>query len=474
MTLPVRILVMEDEEQSIEDIEKACAKASSEVALDVARSADEALAFIDGGDYDLMVCDLGVPQHSSGLHGRTEAGLAVFERIQNTCSGVPVVVFSGRADERIVGRFLQVGRQADLSGAGPRPLVQFFPKEDLPAFTAALGTLISEAVEAAGVDVDSPAGLTLSVSERRVLQNICVRLGASRISLKAFGSGLSDSKTLHAILWRPNRSRLGQLVVKLGTRERTVAEADRALHVAPNLPVGVVAPLLHVVDAGAGRRGGAFYQVAEDHERPLFEVLSGSADEAAALVGILREKFRPAFAGAAPRELRLKEIRRPCISDLELRELGSAAPDVSHLADMRITVNECTQHADMHGFNVLANRALQPAIIDFADVRVAPASVDPITLELSAVFHPEGPAATGVWPSEDEIRAWHELDHYADSSPFPAFVRACREWTEEAAAGSQEIDAVVLSYCLRQLKYGNPTGGLARALAEVAADRLAR
>ena len=43
----------------------------------------------------------------------------------------------------------------------------------------------------------------------------------------------------------------------------------------------------------------------------------------------------------------------------------------------------------------------------------------------------------------------------------------------EAAGSAEEVDAVVLAYLLRQLKYGNPTADLAAALAEVAAERLA-
>jgi CheY-like chemotaxis protein len=333
---------MEDEPASVDDIESACLAATEHVAIDIAGSAAEALARLDREDYDLIICDLGVPQHAGGLHGRTEAGLAVFERIQNTSSGTPVIVFSGRADQRIVGRFLRVGRQADLFGAGLRPMVQFFPKEDLPDFSKAVNDLLTEAVEAAEVSITS--ALDLSVSEQRVLQNLAQRLGGDEVEVRAFGSGLSDSKTLHTVVRRPNGTS-GQVVAKLGTRERTVAEAEKALDVAPHLPVGVSAPLLHVIDAGAGSRGGAFYQVADEHKHSLFDVLEADERNAAHIVQTLRERFRSSYSSASRRDVRFKEIRRGFISDLELGELGSIAPDISSFADQVITVADALNTA---------------------------------------------------------------------------------------------------------------------------------
>jgi hypothetical protein len=123
----------------------------------------------------------------------------------------------------------------------------------------------------------------------------------------------------------------------------------------------------------------------------------------------------------------------------------------------------------MHGFNVLATDDLQPVLIDFADVRVAPAVADPLTMELSPIFHPGGPSNK---PSDKQMRLWFDLDAYAAVSPWPTFIHACRSWTEDAASGPSEIAAVVLSYALRQLKYRNPTSGLAYVLAEAAAERL--
>jgi hypothetical protein len=73
----------------------------------------------------------------------------------------------------------------------------------------------------------------------------------------------------------------------------------------------------------------------------------------------------------------------------------------------------------------------------------------------------------------DQIREWYDVDAYAAASPWTPFIHACRTWALDAAATPGEIDAVVLSYALRQLKYRDSNAGLARELAERAAERLA-
>jgi len=46
-------------------------------------------------------------------------------------------------------------------------------------------------------------------------------------------------------------------------------------------------------------------------------------------------------------------------------------------------------------FNVLVPDDGQPMIIDFAAVGSRPASVDPVTLELSMIFHPDAREVCG-------------------------------------------------------------------------------
>jgi hypothetical protein len=96
-----------------------------------------------------------------------------------------------------------------------------------------------------------------------------------------------------------------------------------------------------------------------------------------------------------------------------------------------------------------------PILIDYGDVANGPASVDPITLELSLFFHPDGPLKNSIWPTGETAEMWGELDSYLIGCPCPEFVRSCRNWAAEVAVGDREIAAVAYGYLVRQLKYVN-------------------
>ena len=64
-------------------------------------------------------------------------------------------------------------------------------------------------------------------------------------------------------------------------------------------------------------------------------------------------------------------------------------------------------------------------LIDYGDVRRANAALDPVTLELSAVFHPDIAGVLGDWPTVDQISNWADIDAYCKNCPTPVddFVR---------------------------------------------------
>ncbi len=51
--------------------------------------------------------------------------------------------------------------------------------------------------------------------------------------------------------------------------------------------------------------------------------------------------------------------------------------------DRNIQVRWCCAHGDLHGHNVLVATDGSACLIDYGDVMDAPASLDPVTLELS-------------------------------------------------------------------------------------------
>jgi hypothetical protein len=229
------------------------------------------------------------------------------------------------------------------------------------------------------------------------------------------------------------------------------------------MPVGLGAHVLYVVKAGAGKRGALIYQLADEHTATLFGLLAERDPSSVAATERLRGRLTDWVAGAPVVERALSEIRRPLVSDLELRNAGVDVPDER---DIAVTVRSSMAHGDLHGLNVLVTPDGLPTLIDYGEVRRANAVLDPVTLELSAVFHPAMDGLLGGWPTEEQCRKWANVDAYCVDSPISDFVRTCRAWAYSVMASEAELNATAYAYALRQTKYNNPSLPLALAIVE--------
>ena len=169
------------------------------------------------------------------------------------------------------------------------------------------------------------------------------------------------------------------------------------------------------------------------------------------------------------------EIRRSIYSDAELAEAVAPVPKIDHLNDVEVQISRGIQHRDLHGLNVLVSDSNEPLLIDYDNYAPANCALDPITLELSTIFHRDegAQAARGDWPSAEQARAWFDLDAYLEGCPYPEAIRACRAWAEEAAASPGEIAATLVSASIRQFWFDNTDKELAGAMVEAGGGELA-
>jgi hypothetical protein len=164
----------------------------------------------------------------------------------------------------------------------------------------------------------------------------------------------------------------------------------------------------------------------------------------------------------------LGEIRRKVISDEELATAVAPYPDIEHLQGIEVATRRGIQHRDLHGLNVLVSDSNEPLLIDYDNYAAANCAIDPVTLELSAIFHRDEAAqrARGDWPSVKAARAWSDLDAYLEGCPYPDAIRACRVWAADAAASKEEMAATLLSAAIRQFWFDNTDKELATAFVE--------
>jgi CheY-like chemotaxis protein len=470
MTPPCRLLLIEDDDNEAVAIERACCPDPAAVAFDAVTNGLQAEEFLRDGEYDLIICDLALPVDERLLKPDTTEGIRLFELIRGQSEGTPVIILSGHADFHMMQRFFEANRDADLYGTRTdEPLVRFFAKEDLPDCVDAVRTHIAKTAVLDQLLVEKPDVLTLSLSEERALRIYARRTGAANATVETLDGGLSDAKTLKVSMIDAAGDRTGTVVAKLGHLANVVQEAGRYERLAARLPVGLGAHVLYVVRAGAGRRGALIYQLADEHTSSLFGLLASRDSGATTATERLRQRLTD-WVATAPTAVRpLTALRRPLISDLDLGQSGIPFPNER---DIEITVRESMAHADLHGLNVLVTPQHDPTLIDYGEVRRANAALDPITLELSVVYHPAIGGKLDGWPTEEQCRNWEDLENYLEGCPVRDFISTCRSWAVEVSASREELLATAYAYSLRQVKYQNPSLPLALAVAEGALEAL--
>lgn len=468
----IRILLVEDDAEEANALEGALC-GPLHLAIDRAVTAADVRAALDAGEYDLIVLDLALPADDRRLAPRREEGERLVDDVLHDHSGTVLYVLSGHADLHLASQFTNRAGSEDLFGDRVETrMLRFFPKEDLTACVDSINTHLAGLTEVDRVTLDSPSvDLGLSVSEERAVRILTRRTGGSIARLKPLGGGLSAAKTIRADAQTPEGARTALLAVKLGERRWVMDEAERFDRVAGLLPVGLGAPLITTIKAGAGRVGALGYRLADDYDRSLFAALSDD-DEAAATVGRLAERFAEWYSTATPATETVQEIRRRVVPDGDVIAALTSAEFalLRGVETVEVASASCMQHGDLHGLNVLVDSRGEPVVIDYGEVGRANPSLDPVTLELSVIFHPAGPELG--WPNEADFERFFDDSFHMCACPYPKFFRACRAWSVTAQASEEERAATALAYVVRQLKYGNPTAPLARALMRAAFERL--
>jgi hypothetical protein len=286
------------------------------------------------------------------------------------------------------------------------------------------------------------------------------------VEVAALSGGYSDAKVLRvAVFVGGNQTHL--TVGKLTTIKELGEELTR-YQIFNRLLPGAAPTIVCQVRTGAGQIGGTFYQLAAGHDRSLFDVLTDAPDIGGKLVAEVRAVVTPWFGHAVERMVTIGELRRSHISDAIFAKVSGALPDqnLARFEEHAVTLKECCRHGDLHGENVLLNAAQKPILIDFGEAGVGSAAIDPVTLELSAIFHPNGMLNKTKWPSAAQAKHWYDTDVYLKECPYPSYVKTCRDWAYEVAPGSRALYAVAYTYLVRQFKYPDTDKEIAKALIE--------
>lgn len=451
----MRVLLIEDQLEQIETIVGAF---NGSIDFTVASDRDAALDLVNGGPYDIAVCDLKIPATAESTP-EIEHGLAVLMALRSQVPGMPIIAFTANRTTEVMDLLLKEQRQEDYLGTvADRPMLSAIDKDQLPEFLELLSELSSEFDELEQIQVVMTLGQPpLDALSERVLRVYARQRGCTITRVEALTEGLSGVPVLRIAMERSDGSAGGSAVARL-VPVQSVAEERRKYQqrVSGFLPIGSYAEIVGHVQAGASGLGGVFYQLAKDY-RPLFTLLAEDDERAAAAVERLHVVQGPWRDGAPAVDVLVRDVRRCLVDDSRwfdsFERCGLDRARVEAIESISVAVRRATTHADLHGDNILVDE--EPVIIDFLNVEEGPTPLDPVSLELSVLFHPHAPKWDGPWPSREQLENWADFNAYSAGAPFPKFLAACRQWAMTVARGNFDLHGCRYAYVASQARFAS-------------------
>jgi CheY-like chemotaxis protein len=461
----MKILLVEDEDRSVRQTMAGIDAAAPGSSVTVVGSRDEAVEVLRAEGFDLIVCDLRIPPYDSSADISDRHGLAVHAEARESCPGTPIFFLSAFATPRNTSSPLSFGGTQNVFGLSGYPMVQLIEKDDLDRFEALVHDLFL-----ALTSLDTLCRL----SPGEIKDEMFVR--AARIYAKQIN--MSDAE-IHTIIGGLSNAPLGRIslsskqsgkanvFMKVVPFRDAESETRRYQEFVPNrLQGGNFAPSLPPITAGLRGKAALLSNLA-DGCVSLFGLLETNELKAAEAVKALRNATAPWEHAMDSEPMTLADLRKRRISNVKLSALSESIEEFRTTESLEIAMKSRICHGDLHGENVLVTPDGRPILIDFGDLGPNVAPLDPVTLELSIIFHKAGPARSSTWVESVDWAAWADLETFAAGSPFESFIRECRAW----ALDQDDADAVygmAYAHAIRQFKYSDVDTRIARAIAQSA------
>lgn len=464
----MKVLIVEDDIRNVEHLKAILIPKFGENDLVFTASRDGALEAIKAHTFDLVILDRRIPTAKDAFDEDVAHGEQVYAYIRSEVPGTPIRFWTALSDDDYWNEKASDIVQENIWGSGEVHTVGFISKARPEKIEAEIEGVRSALAALDQVVLNQPPGREVELSEMevRILKVFAKRLNGDTVEVVQLTGGLSGAKVVRATVSR-NGNTTHLTVGKLTGLKELQKEHERFQNVLRLYP-GVFPNIVLQVRAGAGSQGGIFYRLAEKHEQSFFSLLKEDASAGARVVEIVKGSLATWFSTSERKKSTIGDARRQFADDTVFQLANHALPnlELDRFEALEFSWNACYCHGDLHGENMLCNGANPPMIIDYRDLGISLAARDPITLELSPIFHPSGVKLLKDWPTTEQAKSWTDLSKYLKDCPYPDFVRACRNWAYDWGPGNPALFATAYSCLVRQFKYDDTNKNLAAAMIE--------
>lgn len=452
----MKILIVEDHTAFLSELETTLRQKCPDIEILSAGSRDEAIALAESSIFDLAVLDIKIPSTKGTLDSDTAFGKYVYEEIKRIHRGMPVTILSSYAEEDFILRILRFdAQQVDLWGSGVEtPIYQMFRKDDTPAFYEHVSGTYEEIQQLSSISIDLGASACeLKPHEVRAVQLLCRRNFGHHVRAKPFSGGLSGSRVMRLEISDQDDNARMTLAVKIGEVHKIEREFYNYKTEAFRLHNDHFPHLLDSIKTSLYGYEAIAYSLLAGYDNTLLDLLIENESNAAAFIDTLKGMLAPWENTQSTVDSNVASLRREIIDDNLFKELAQILPefDLEQFEQSELRLKCFTQHGDLHPGNILLPDQTRGTLIDFGEVRTTTAALDPVTLELSLLFHPDARGLSSSM-SPASLSSWDNLENYAPQTPYPEFVSRVREWSHERCS-SKQVYATAYAYTLKQLKY---------------------
>lgn len=470
----MKLLIVEDNKTNIDLFNEVLGK-YGDLEFVVVESRDSAFIAVEGQQFDLIILDLKIPTADGALDAHTTHGLSVHSRIREICIGTPVIFCSGFGDLSFLGELLADSDKWDIWGKGTEiPLARHYTKEHIAQCFDLIKLAIDEVNLLQNIEISvGGADIQLDYHEKRVFQLFSRTVFGAAAHVRQIGGGLSSVRAFQIDVRNQQDNTVCFAFAKIGLIEKLIDERKRYdVHVSPALENGKFPHHMRFIIGGAGNCGGLFYSMAKNFNETLMDVLCSDPNSAVEIAKKVRVIVLP-WQTAGLTAMTGKDVLALFVKTKDWEVVKSRCGfSFDEFLSTKARIKLCPQHFDLHGLNVLVRDKSEPILIDFGEVCHAPSCIDPIIMELSLLFHPACAGKWPDWPSLEQAKQWHNIDHFAANCPVADYVRFCRSWALDVSGGDRAFFMTAACYALRQLKYPKTNHALASTVAGVCFEKL--
>lgn len=453
----MRVLIVEDDVNNIHELESVVLPKYGQGEIYLAKSRDSAINLLEQHCFDAVLLDRKIPSSDGQMDEDVIYGEVVYSHIMKNFPGTLIRFWSAfLKDEYISEKIDRDVRHEDVWGNGITiATVGIIPKSRYDLLCEFLDNIKNQKNILNAIEIRVPPDdvLTISSNHKKILRIFARIRGGRAIEVANVTGGLSSSSVVRTSVYN-GRRKIVTAIGKLSNISQVRDESLRQRRI-NGLAPGSFTALLEQVKCGAGGSAGTFYKLADSYKHSLFELLHTSPESMDAVVDKVKLKTSPWNEAASDETILIRDLRRQLVSDEIFNMVLEMEPGIADFENLSVDISRAVQHSDLHGANILLDDEHNPILIDYGDIQENHAALDPITLELSNIFHPAGFRSQTGWPTLEQAENWCDLSTYLIDCPIASFITKCRNWAYETAPANRSFYAMSYVFLLKQFKYPN-------------------